>query len=90
MTAGDQKEAFNTLVEETLGETCDYQLVKNIHEQLTAMIEEKKDEPEPLALDKYEVRTLLEASGADTEKWKPLTIILMRQPAPRLPSWFPT
>ena len=68
MTAGDQKEAFNTLVEETLGETCDYQLVKNIHEQLTAMIEEKKDEPEPLALDKYEVRTLLEASGADTEK----------------------
>lgn len=68
MTAGDQKETFNTLVEETLGETCDYQLVKNIHEQLTAMIEEKKDEPEPLALDKHEVRTLLEASGADAEK----------------------
>ena len=42
--------------------------MKNIHEQLTAMIEEKKDEPEPLALDKHEVRTLLEASGADAEK----------------------
>lgn len=68
MTAGGQKETFNTLIEETLGETCDYELVKNIHEQLTAMIEEKKDDPEPLLLDKHEVRTLLEASGADEEK----------------------
>lgn len=68
MSAGDQKETFNQLVEETLGETCDYALVKNIHEQLTAMIEEKKDDPEPLALDKHEVRSLLEASGADQEK----------------------
>ncbi len=68
MTAGDQKETFHMLIEETLGETCDYTLVKNIHEQLTAMIEEKKDDPEPLALDKYQVRTLLEASGADSEK----------------------
>lgn len=68
MTAGDQKETFNMLVEETLGETCDYELVRNIHEQLTAMIEEKKDDPEPLSLDKHEVRTLLEASGADDEK----------------------
>lgn len=68
MTAGDQKETFNLLVEETLGETCDYDLVKNIHEQLTAMIEEKKDDPEPLSLDKHEVRSLLEASGADQEK----------------------
>ncbi len=68
MTAGVQKETFNQLVEETLGETCDYDLVKNIHEQLTAMIEEKKDDPEPLSLDKYEVKNLLEASGADEEK----------------------
>lgn len=68
MTAGGQKETFNLLVEETLGETCDYELVKNIHEQLTAMIEEKKDDPEPLSLDKYEVKNLLEASGADEEK----------------------
>ncbi|MCI8951511.1 MAG: DUF4317 domain-containing protein [Lachnospiraceae bacterium] len=68
MTAGDQKETFHTLIEETLGETCDYALVKNIHEQLTAMIEEKKDDPEPLSLDKHQVRTLLETSGADAEK----------------------
>ncbi len=68
MTAGGQKETFNLLVEETLGETCDSELVKNIHEQLTAMIQEKKDDPEPLSLDKYEVKNLLEASGADEEK----------------------
>ncbi len=68
MTAKDQKETFNLLVEETLGETCDYALVKNIHEQLTAMLQEKKDDPEPLELDKHQVRSLLEASGADEEK----------------------
>ena len=32
------------------------------------MIQEKKDDPEPLSLDKYEVKNLLEASGADEEK----------------------
>ena len=44
MTAKDQKETFNALIEETLGETCDYQLVRNIHEHLTDMLEEKADE----------------------------------------------
>ena len=68
MTAKDQKETFNALIEETLGETCDYQLVRNIHEHLTDMLEEKADDPEPLLLDKQQVRRLLEESGADEEK----------------------
>ena len=58
MTAKDQKETFNALIEETLGETCDYQLVRNIHEHLTDMLEEKADDPEPLLLDKQQVRRL--------------------------------
>ena len=68
MTAKDQKETFNALVEETLGETCDYELVRNIHENLTQMLEERADDPEPLLLDKQQVRHLLEESGADEEK----------------------
>ena len=34
LPAGDQKETFQTLVTETLGEDCDYETVKNIHENL--------------------------------------------------------
>lgn len=68
MTAGGQKETFQTIVEETLGEDCKYEVVKNIHEKLNEMIEEKKDEPEPLVLDKAEVKRLLEYSGVEEEK----------------------
>ena len=68
MTAKDQKETLNALIEETIGETCDYQLVRNIHEHLTDMLEKKADDPEPLLLDKQQVRRLLEESGADEEK----------------------
>lgn len=68
MSAGGQKETFQTLVEETLGEECEYEVVKNIHEKLNEMIEEKKDEPEPVVLDKAEVKRLLEYSGVEEER----------------------
>lgn len=68
LTAGNQKETFNTLVETTLGEECDFEVVKTIHEKLTELAEAKKDDPEPLALDKNEVKALLLQSGADREK----------------------
>ena len=47
LSAGGQKETFQTLIEETLGEERDYEVVKNIHENLYEMLEEKKDSPEP-------------------------------------------
>lgn len=68
LSAGDQKETFQTIVEETLGDACDYEVVKNIHEKLNEMIEEKKDEPDPVVLDRAEVKRLLEYSGVDEEK----------------------
>lgn len=68
MSAGGQKETFQTIVEETLGADCEYELVKNIHEKLNEMIEEKKDEPDPVVLDKAEVKRLLEYSGVEEEK----------------------
>ena len=52
LSAGGQKETFQTLIEETLGEERDYEVVKNIHENLYEMLEEKKDSPEPVTLDK--------------------------------------
>ncbi|MED9905410.1 MAG: DUF4317 domain-containing protein [Lachnospiraceae bacterium] len=68
MSAGGQKETFQTIVEETLGEECEYEVVKNIHEKLNEMIEEKKDEPEPVVLDKAQVKRLLEYSGVEEER----------------------
>lgn len=68
LSAGDQKETFQTIVEETLGDACDYEVVKNIHEKLNEMIEEKKDEPDPVVLDRAEVKRLLECSGVEEEK----------------------
>ena len=68
MSAGAQKETFQTIIEETLGETCELNLVKNIHEKLQEMVEEHKEEPAPLILDKNEVKTLLADSGVANEK----------------------
>ena len=68
LPAGYQKESFQTIIEETLGDACDYETVKTIHENLSELIEEHKDEPEPLILDKYQVRNLLENSGIEEEQ----------------------
>jgi hypothetical protein len=68
MTAGSQLETFQTIVRETLGEDCEFDTVKEIHENLSEMIEEKKDEPEPLSLGKKEVVNLLAKSGVDNQR----------------------
>lgn len=68
LSAGGQKETFHAIIEETLGGECEYEVIKNIHENLTEMIEEHKELPEPLFLDKKEVKTLLEKSGVEEEK----------------------
>ena len=68
MSADTQKETFQMLIEDTLGEEGDYETVRNIHETLNDMIEEHKEEPEPLALDKTDVKKIFEQSGVPSEK----------------------
>lgn len=68
LAAPVQKESFQAIVEETLGETCSYETVRAIHENLSEMLDENKDNPEPLVLDKYQVRSLLENSGVEEEQ----------------------
>ncbi len=68
LPAKSQKETFNAIVEESLGLDCDYELIKNIHENLNQMVEENKENPEPLALDRNDMGRLLEKSGVDEEK----------------------
>lgn len=68
LSADEQKETFQTIIEETLGEEGDYETVRNIHETLSDLIEEHKEEPEPLVLDKMDVRKVFEKSGVSEEK----------------------
>lgn len=68
LSAGNQKETFQALVEETLGADCEFEAVKNIHEKLNEMAEEHKDEPQPFKLDKNEVKTILAGSGVSNER----------------------
>ena len=68
LTAGNQKTGFQSLVENSLGDECDFEVVKTIHEKLTELAQVKKDDPEPPSLDKNEIKSLLVQSGADREK----------------------
>lgn len=68
MSADTQKESFQMMIEDTLGEDGDYETVRNIHETLNDLIEEHKEEPEPLSLDVTEMRKVFEQSGVDAQK----------------------
>ena len=68
LSAGGQRDAFNTLVEETLGEDCAYDTVMNIHEKLNEWVESQKDSPDPAILTKPEVKRLFEECGVEEEK----------------------
>ena len=68
LSAGGQRDSFNALVEDTLGEDCAYDTVINIHEKLTELVEAQKDEPEPVVLTKSEVKRLFEDCGVEEEK----------------------
>ena len=67
LSAKSQKETFNSIIQETFGPDCDYEAVKTIHEKITEMVDEHADDPEPLTLDKYEVKKLLQEGGATKE-----------------------
>lgn len=53
---------------ETLGDDCNYDMVRTIHDNLNEMIEQRKDSPEPLTLSKNTIKNLLAESGVSDEK----------------------
>lgn len=63
LSAPVQKEAFTLLVEEALGERCDFETVKAIHDTLRETREEAKEDPEPVVLDKHDVKIILSEAG---------------------------
>lgn len=70
LTAGDQKTSFQTIVSDTLGDNCNYETVRNIHDNICEMLEETKESPDPLEFSKPDVKRLLERSGVPEENLK--------------------
>ena len=68
MSAKSQKETFQAIVEEIMGDNCDFKTVKGIHESLNEILEETKDDPVPFILDMCQMKKLLETNGASQER----------------------
>ena len=67
LTASSQKETFNSLIADTLLTDCTYETVKTINETLNTLLEERKDDPDPIMLEKDDVKRLLYDNGASDE-----------------------
>lgn len=67
LPADCQKEAFQALVEEVLGDNCSVEAIKNIHEELTEIVQEHKEDPDPVVLDKNTVETIFVKSGLNDD-----------------------
>lgn len=74
MTAAEQKEVFRSFLEDSLGEECSYETVKEIHDKIQEKIADstlppnKEEEPEQMELSKDSIREILHASGVSEEK----------------------
>lgn len=68
MSFQTQKSAFQEIVEETVGEVCRYDTVCQLQENLAELLEEHKEEPEPLRLNQSDVKRLLQNSGVSEEQ----------------------
>ena len=65
MPAQAQKETFQAILGETLGEECSYEVVQAVHDQLRELVEEHKEnkEEEPLMVSKGAVKCVLQSCG---------------------------
>lgn len=67
LSAGLQKEAFQQVVEQALGENCSFEMVKEIHDTLREAAEEAKDDPDPVSFGKHDVKVILSKAGAEDD-----------------------
>lgn len=57
MSFKTQKAVFQEIIEETVGDVVNYDTVCQIQENLTELIEEHKEEPQPFKLQKSDVKS---------------------------------
>ncbi len=70
MPAAAQKEAFQSILGDTVADDCSFDVVQAVHGQLSGMIEEHKanKEEEPLTISKKTVRGVLESCGVSDSR----------------------
>jgi len=67
LSANEQKATFCSIVENSLGKECDFDVIKTVQENLAEMLEEARGMKEQPVLDKEGIAYLLESSGASEE-----------------------
>ena len=70
MPAEAQRETFQALLEDAVGDDLSYDVVQSVHEQIRERVEEQKSDrdAEPAAVTKREVRDMLESCGVPEER----------------------
>ena len=70
MPAAQQKQAFGTLIRDTIADDLSLDVVKAVQEQIGSMIDEHKalKDPEPLVISKQTVSDLLRSCGVDDNR----------------------
>lgn len=68
--AAEQKQLFSNLFRDTIADDCSMDVVRNVQEQISELIEEHKatKDPDPLTVSKSTVSDMLRASGVSDEK----------------------
>ena len=70
MPAAEQGRTFHTVLAESLGEDCSFEVARAVHAGVAARMEEHKEskDPEPLVISQREMREMLESCGVPAEK----------------------
>lgn len=67
LSADSQKAALQTIIAGVLGDDCEYDVVKGIHERLYEKVVEHKEDPEPYEVTDADLRIIFENSGVSSE-----------------------
>ena len=68
MPATEQTESFQTLLAQSLGTECSLNVVQEMHEVVSGLIEEQGKDDEPLTLSKQDVARMLMDGGVSAER----------------------
>ncbi|MBE6559542.1 MAG: DUF4317 domain-containing protein [Ruminococcaceae bacterium] len=70
MSAGIQRDTFESILTETLEESCSFEVVQTVHEQIRERLEQHKEakEPDPLELSGREVGDMLRSLEVPAER----------------------
>ena len=68
MPAAEQTESFQTLLAQSLGAECSLDVVQEMHEVVSGLIEEQNKDDEPLVLSKQDVARMLTDGGVSEDR----------------------